>query len=81
MIVHKRFPKKTARASKLAAKRSVAQRRVQRADGKFVTVLKLDADSKTFTDDLTYLFEKNVAKARRQNREILRATASGSSDD
>lgn len=75
-IVHKKlYTKETARASRAAAKRAVVEKRVQAPDGRRVTVLKLDADSKTFTDELSYVFEKNVAKARRKNRQVLAASA------
>jgi hypothetical protein len=75
-IVHKKlYPKGAEKASRAAAKRSVVEKRVQGPDGRYVTVLKLDADSKTFTDELSYLFERNVAKARRQNRKISAAAA------
>ena len=70
-IVHKElFPGGKAKAARAAAKRSVVAKRVRGPDGRLVTVLKLDADSETFTDQLSYVFEKNVAKARRQNRQI-----------
>jgi hypothetical protein len=75
-IVHKKlYPKGAEKASRAAAKRSVVEKRVQGPDGRYVTVLKLDADSKTFTDELNYVFERNVAKARRQNRQISAAAA------
>jgi hypothetical protein len=50
---------------------SVRAKRVRNADGKSVRVLSLDANSKTFVDDLTMIFRKNVAKARRENRQLL----------
>jgi len=31
----------------------------------------LDLNSATFDDDLTYVFEKNVAKARARNKKLL----------
>ena len=31
----------------------------------------LDLNSATFDDDLTYIFERNVAKARRENKKLL----------
>jgi hypothetical protein len=36
-----------------------------------VHVLSLDANSATFIDDLTIVFEKNVKRARRENRQLL----------
>jgi hypothetical protein len=76
MVVHKKlYSKGAAKTSRAAAKRSVVEKRVQGPDGRYVTVLKLDADSKTFTDQLSYVFERNVAKARRQNKQISAAAA------
>jgi hypothetical protein len=44
-------------------------------------VLTLDANSKTFDLDLQYVFQRNVAKARRENRKVTgrsdRAPAKG----
>ncbi len=31
----------------------------------------LDANSPTFEDDFSYVFEKNVAKARKENKRVL----------
>ena len=53
------------------AKHSVREKRVRKPNGEYVVVHKLDANSSTFTDDLTYVFEKNVARARRQNKKLL----------
>jgi hypothetical protein len=50
---------------------SVRIKRMRTADGKSVRVLSLDANSATFIDDLTTVFEKNVAKARRVNRQLF----------
>jgi hypothetical protein len=47
---------------------SVAKEGVKSSSGITVTVRRLDADSKTFSDDLRYVFEKNVEKARRDNK-------------
>ena len=48
---------------------SVGEKRVRDAgSGKFVIVRTLDAQSKTFGSDLSYVFTKNVAKARRENK-------------
>lgn len=44
---------------------------MRNADGKIVRVLSLDANSATFIDDLTTVFEKKVAKARRENRQLF----------
>ncbi len=50
---------------------SVREKRMRSADGKIVRVLSLDANSTTFIDDLTTVFEKNVAKARRENLQLF----------
>ena len=50
---------------------SVRSKRLRTSAGKLVRVLALDANSTTFIDDLTTVFEKNVAKARRDNRRVL----------
>lgn len=50
---------------------SVRFKRVRNSDGKSVRVLSLDANSATFIDDLTTVFEKNVAKARLENIKLL----------
>jgi hypothetical protein len=50
---------------------SVREKRMRNSDGELVRVLSLDANSATFIDDLTTVFQKNVAKARRENRLLL----------
>jgi hypothetical protein len=50
---------------------SVREKRMRNTAGKFVRVLSLDANSETFIDDLTTVFERNVAKARRENRRLF----------
>jgi hypothetical protein len=61
------------RAKAKSAKRpgSVREKRVRNSEGEIVRVLSLDANSATFIDDLTTVFQKNVAKARRENRQLL----------
>jgi hypothetical protein len=46
---------------------SVKSKTVVGPDGRPTTVLAIDANSKTFGDDLQLLFAKNVRKARREN--------------
>ncbi len=54
---------------------SVGEKRVRNADtGQFVTVRTLDGASKTFGKDLTYVFSRNVAKARRDNKKVSGVT-------
>jgi hypothetical protein len=50
---------------------SVRKKRVHGSDGRVRQVMLLDLNSATFDDDLTYVFEKNVAKARRENKKLL----------
>jgi hypothetical protein len=53
---------------KRAGRGSVSEKRVVNAEGKTVKVLTVDANSATFSSDLHRVFEKNVAKARRENK-------------
>jgi hypothetical protein len=57
-------------------KAPVRKRRMRGPDGTVRQVMILDLTSATFDDDLTCIFEKNVAKARRENR-ILLGSADG----
>jgi hypothetical protein len=66
-IVHKALYPKGAK--KKAG--SVREKRMRNSEGKFVRVLSLDANSATFIDDLTTVFQRNVARARRENRQLL----------
>jgi hypothetical protein len=50
---------------------SIRKKKVHGLDGKVREILLLDLNSATFDDDLTYAFEKNVAKARRENKKLL----------
>jgi hypothetical protein len=66
-IVHEKlYPKGAAKKAG-----SVRAKRMRNSDGKLVRVLSLDANSATFIDDLTTVFQRNVAKARRENRQLL----------
>lgn len=50
---------------------SVVESRVRSAvTGQFVTVRTIDGGSKTFSKDLTYVFTRNVDKARRDNKKV-----------
>jgi hypothetical protein len=44
------------------------EQRLFRPEGRLGRVLTIDANSPTFTSDLTLMFEKNVAKARREHK-------------
>ena len=46
---------------------SVREKRLRNSQGELVRVLSLDANSTTFIDDLTTVFQRNVARARREN--------------
>jgi hypothetical protein len=61
----------TKAKSRKKNKTSVREKRVHRADGSVARVLSVDANSPTFGDDLTYVFEKNVARARRENKRLF----------
>jgi hypothetical protein len=49
-------------------KTSVTEKRVRNTDGQVKTLRTLDAGSTTFGSDLQYVFSRNVAKARRDNK-------------
>jgi hypothetical protein len=48
----------------------VGKKRVMTADGGRETVWTVDAHSPTLDDDLLYVFRRNVAKARRENKRL-----------
>jgi hypothetical protein len=47
---------------------SVVSKSVHKPSGERVRILSVDANSPTFGNDLTVIFERNVAKARRANK-------------
>src|SRR5262249_225015 len=51
--------------------RAVGKKRVATADGGSKTVWTLDANSPDVGDGLLYVFRRNVAKARRENKRVL----------
>jgi hypothetical protein len=59
--------------SKRLRKTSVTEKRVRNASGQVKTLRTLDAGSRTFGADLQYVFGKNVAKARRDNKRTVGA--------
>jgi len=82
-VVTKRFgqkklkkPAKARRAAAAASKEmqkkgvqgTVSEERLFSPDGHRRRVLTLDANSATFASDLTLMFEKNVARARREHK-------------
>lgn len=52
---------------------SVGEKRVRDAAGQVRTVRTLDGQSETFGTDLTYVFARNVARARRENKQVTGA--------
>ncbi len=54
-----------------AASRTVGRKRIPATEGRSRTVHTLDANSKTFDEDLRYVFGRSVAKARRENKRLL----------
>ena len=68
--------KKLSGSSKKGAVRpeTVGQKRVRGSDGELLTLRTLNAGSKTFGRDFTYVFGKNVAKARRENKRVTGST-------
>lgn len=57
-----------------SGKTSVTEKRVRDTDGQVKTLRTLDAGSRTFGTDLQYVFGKNVAKARRDNKRAIGTT-------
>jgi hypothetical protein len=51
--------------------RSVTVKRVRDDAGQMKTLRTVDAASETFGDDLRHVFTKNVAKARKDNRQTV----------
>jgi hypothetical protein len=50
---------------------SVAEKRVRDAEGQVKTLRTVDLGSPTFGADLQYVFGRNVAKARRDNKRLI----------
>ena len=60
--------------SKLGKKAvSVTTKRVRNSLGEAMTVYTVDADSRTFSEDLSYAFRQNVKKVRREHKRRLGA--------
>lgn len=63
---------KNAASSKESGKtKSVVTKRVRDEHGGTRTLRKVDVVSPTFSSDLTYVFSKNVEKARKENRHVM----------
>jgi hypothetical protein len=56
-----------------AAARTVTVKRVRDIEGQVKTLRTLDVVSPTFGEELQYVFRKNVAKARRDNKRAVGA--------
>ncbi len=52
---------------------SIATKRVRNTEGEIKTLRTIDAASRTFGRDLHYVFGRNVAKARRENKKVTGA--------
>ena len=52
-----------------AGRRSLSEKRVINAEGKVVKIPTIDSNSPHFSADLLRVFRKNVAKARRENKQ------------
>jgi hypothetical protein len=63
--------KLAGKAASRAGTSSARQKRVRDLAGGSVTLRTIDAGSDTFTADLTAVFRKNVAKARRENKLVV----------
>jgi hypothetical protein len=50
------------------ARSSVVSKNVHKPSGERIRILSVDANSPTFGNDLSIIFERNVAKARRANK-------------
>jgi hypothetical protein len=52
-----------------AGRRALPEKRVINAEGKIVKIPTIDSNSPHFSADLLQLFRRNVAKARRENKQ------------
>jgi len=69
-IVYASLQHPTALRTDARVKTVASSKIVTAPDGSRLTVATVDADSSTFNQDLTVAFERNVARARRENRRI-----------
>lgn len=51
--------------------KGVTNRKVTTPDGGTVLIRSVDANSRSFGEDLLYVFARNVEAARRENKELL----------
>jgi len=66
---------KSIKRKQSAGRSKVRTKRLRKSDGKFALVQSLDANDDNFIEALTAVFEKNVKRARRENKRLF-----GSSD-
>ena len=64
----------TLNSGKQASGRSVGTKRVRNGAGKIVSVHTVDVASRTLSEDLTFVFGRNVGRARRENKRVLGVT-------
>ena len=76
-IVYASLKKDKSTADRRSRKNRVAAKTVTAPDGSRQTLATVDADSPTFSDDLTTVFQRNVARARRDNRRLIGTTSDG----
>jgi len=69
-VVFKKLRGATSRKAGVTA--AVVETRVRKPDGTRV-VFTIDTASDTFSQDLTYVFGRNVARARRENKRVTGA--------
>jgi hypothetical protein len=53
-----------------ASKAAVSRKRIRGSDGEVRTLLTVSAESDSLDKDFTYVFGRNVAKARRENKRL-----------
>ena len=66
--------KKLANRKRASQPETVGQKRVRSENGKFLTLRTVKTESKSFGSDFSYVFGKNVAKARRENKRVTGST-------
>lgn len=61
--------KDLSKSTAAAGRRVLREKRVVNAEGKIVKIPTIDSNSSHFSADLLQVFRKNVAKARRENKQ------------
>ena len=62
---------KVRRRKKVAQGLNVEVRRVRGSDGRFRERFAIDSNSPTLDADLTFVFQRNVARERRENKRLF----------